>query len=238
MQSYIEKLNEILTLNNVCPSHGINHAIAVLNHAEKAIQAITKEEKESIDEETIEAIKLAALLHDADDMKFFPANNNYQNLRTILSDKSNAFTGLVMYMVSLVSAAKNADTIPERIIDKQWLLIPRYADRLEAIGIIGIKRCYIYNTGIKAPLFTESTPRLTTDEEILSFASEKFKSYCGCSETMIDHYYDKLIGISIFPYKNAYFDAETAIRRQPILDFVRYFGINGEIDMTHLRETN
>jgi hypothetical protein len=51
---------------------------------------------------------------------------------------------------------------------------------------------------------------------------------------MIDHYYDKLIKISFFPIKNDYFDAETAIRRQPVLDFIKYFGVNGTIDMTHL----
>lgn len=236
MQKYIEKLNEILTINNICPSHGIDHAISVLNHAEKAIDALKKEEKDSVTLEIIEAIKLAALLHDADDKKFFPYNSNYENLRTILSDKSDEFISSVIYMVSLVSASKNGDTIPEQIFDKQWLLIPRYADRLEAIGIIGIKRCYVYNIGIKMPLFIDSTPRLTTDEDILSLASERYKSYCGNSNSMIDHYYDKLIGISIFPYKNTYFDIESAIRRQPILDFVKYFSINGEIDMTHLTD--
>jgi len=51
---------------------------------------------------------------------------------------------------------------------------------------------------------------------------------------MIDHFYDKLIAISIFPYSNPYFDYETSIRRQPLIDFVKYFGINGTIDMTYL----
>ena len=47
-------------------------------------------------------------------------------------------------MVSLVSSSKNGDRIPEDAINNEWLLYPRYADRLEAIGIIGIERCYQY----------------------------------------------------------------------------------------------
>jgi len=173
MQLYIDKLNKILTLNNVCPSHGIEHAIAVLRHAEKAIDSIKL--YESQDKETIEAIKLAALLHDADDRKFFPLNTNYENLREILSDKPPETVALTMYMVSLVSASKNGDNIPERINDKLWMLIPRYADRLEGIGIIGIQRCYTYNIGINAPLFLDTTPRLTTNNDIILLSNERYK---------------------------------------------------------------
>jgi hypothetical protein len=46
---------------------------------------------------------------------------------------------------------------------------------------------------------------------------------------MMDHFFDKLVAITIFPISNTYFDEETKIRRQPILDFVKYFCIHGEI---------
>lgn len=47
---------------------------------------------------------------------------------------------------------------------------------------------------------------------------------------MMDHFYDKLIAVSIFPYRNSYFDEESAKRRKPIIDFVKYFGEHGDLD--------
>jgi hypothetical protein len=84
MNTIIEKLEQLLANADVCPSHGIEHAICVMNHAQKALEAITEEITGEITEEITEAILLAALLHDADDRKFFPMNDNYQNLRQML----------------------------------------------------------------------------------------------------------------------------------------------------------
>ena len=72
-----------LTTANVCKSHGISHAIAVLDHSIKALEAgnynLTPAEEL--------AVKLAGLLHDADDSKFFPSNKNFENLRYIIRDQ-------------------------------------------------------------------------------------------------------------------------------------------------------
>jgi uncharacterized protein len=147
MQMYIDKLNKLLTDNKVSECHGLNHAESVMNNAFYALEAqdytLTDEEKDSV--------LLAALLHDADDRKFFPNNHNYENLRNILEDKSEEFINQVISMVDLVSSSKNGDFIPEYIKNKEWMLIPRYADRLEAIGVIGIERCYIYGK-VKNPV--------------------------------------------------------------------------------------
>jgi HD superfamily phosphodiesterase len=117
MQKYISKLNNILKSHNVCNSHGIEHAINVMNHAEKAI---IYEKECSLDDKN--AVLLASLLHDADDKKFFPNNKNNENVRSIINDKSSQFIELVIKMIDLVSASKNADNIPEDIEDKLWML--------------------------------------------------------------------------------------------------------------------
>ena len=39
IEPYIQKLGDIFKENNVCNSHGVEHAIAVKNHAIKAIEA-------------------------------------------------------------------------------------------------------------------------------------------------------------------------------------------------------
>jgi len=156
-------------------------------------------------------------------------------------------------MVELVSASKNGDTVPKTIqnryyipiflfdfccylfrIARMWMLIPRYADRLEALGIIGIQRCYKYTVTTNAPFITTETPRLKDAHSILSEAQKRYPCYNGNSASMVDHFYDKLIGISMFPYKNSYFEAECEKRRQPLIDFLLYFSQHDDIDYTYI----
>jgi len=226
MDNYIYKLNIILSTHNVCSSHGITHAITVMNHAKNALNQATFK----IDKKNKNCVLLAALLHDADDRKFFPNNQNYENLKQILDDLPSDEVELIIKMVSLVSSSKNGDRIPEDAINNEWLLYPRYADRLEAIGIIGIERCYQYALTSKNPLYISTTPYVTTEEELWNVASiERYNRYTGFSNSMIDHYYDKLLRASMFPIRNIYFDKETEIRKKPLIDFILMFGRNKKI---------
>ena len=228
-QKYIDKLDKILEINNVCHSHGIQHAIITMYNAKKCIndcnQIIINNKTFEINEDDKKAILLAALLHDADDKKFFPNNKNYENVRIILEEENENFINLVITMVDLVSSSKNKDNIPEFVKDKLWMLIPRYADRLEAIGIGGIERCYNYGKTNKNPLFIENTPRPTTYDEIWNYATEeRYNNYTGKSSSMIDQYFDKLLRATVFPIRNDFLDFESGKRRQPIIDFILYFG--------------
>jgi hypothetical protein len=42
-------------------------------------------------------------------------------------------------MVSYVSCSSNKDKVPARCINYPWLLYPRHADRLEAMGILELR---------------------------------------------------------------------------------------------------
>ena len=225
-QQYIESLESIINEHNVCKSHGIEHAKTVMDHSFKALES-----ENTLSEIDKEAVILASLLHDADDKKFFPNNIDNENTRKILSDKSNDFIGLVIQMINLVSSSTNRDNIPDEIKDKQWMLIPRYSDRLEAIGKIGIKRCYEYNKTKRTPSFIDSTPKLQTEDEIIKLSLEKYQTYKGSSVSIIDHFYDKLIATCNFPIENEYLKDEAVKRKQPLIDFVIYFSQNGKIDM-------
>ena len=223
----VNLLKIILEEHRVSPCHGISHAKIVMYHAFNALEDYELSEEDKL------AVLLSALLHDADDGKFFPENHNYENLRIILRDngKTDTFIEKVVYMVSLVSASKNGDNIPPEVVGKEWMLIPRYADRLEAIGVIGIERCLTYSLS-RMPLFISTTPRPKTEEDIwLSATEERYSQYATGrkSESMIDHYYDKLLRLSIFPIKNKYFDTECEIRRKPLIDFLLLFGEKGTI---------
>jgi uncharacterized protein len=229
MKKYIDRLNEIFDKNNVCKSHGILHAIKVMNNADLALSCA----KFKIDDTIKLSILLAALLHDADDKKFFPNNLNFENLRFVLSDYDPELINLIIKMVDLVSSSKNGDNIPDEIKEskeKEWLLYPRYADRLEAIGIEGIERCYQYALTTNNNLFVSTTPCPSTEEDIWKFATiERYNNYHGKSQSMIDHYYDKLLRATFFPIKNEFFDYESNKRRKPLIDFLIYFSKNKTI---------
>ena len=63
-------------------------------------------------------------------------------------------------MISLVSAAKNGNEVNERCKESPEFLYPRYCDRLESLGRVGIARCYLYNLNkTNKPIFSHNTPK-------------------------------------------------------------------------------
>jgi uncharacterized protein len=224
LTQYINKLNDIFIKHNVCQSHGIAHAINVFNNA---YNALTESDISFYDKKLI---YIASLLHDADDYKFFKNHGEYKNLKTIMTDcgHSQEDIEIVIKMVDLVSASKNGDNIPKDL--PEWYVIPRYADRLEAIGLIGIIRCYQYNLTINAKIYDENTPIIYSRDNIIKYIEDnenkkRYLNYNGKSASMIDHFYDKLLHITFFPIKNEYLDAKCNGSREVLLDFLIYFAI-------------
>jgi HD superfamily phosphodiesterase len=119
-------------------------------------------------------VKIAALLHDIDDHKYFPENSNFENARKLLSiDTVKQIDGLtdneissILLMIYLVSSSVHGDTMPTGLPD--WYFYPRYADRLEALGIIGLKRTLEYTIKKGQPLFRSDTKRANTKEELFN----------------------------------------------------------------------
>ncbi len=86
-------------------------------------------------------VALAALLHDADDCKLFETENN-ANARAFLdSQKIDEATAVQICMaINSVSFSKNKGRRPQLIEGR----IVQDADRLDAIGAIGIARTFAY----------------------------------------------------------------------------------------------
>ena len=81
-------------------------------------------------------------------------------------------------MISHVSASVNGNKVPPCAFEKPWFLWPRWSDRLEAIGTIGMVRCYQYNMEQGAPLCAERTPRPQSVEEVWQNVKEqRFEDY-------------------------------------------------------------
>jgi len=182
------------------------------------------------------AKQVAGLLHDVDDYKLFPNNKNYENLKMIMKSFSDEDVNLVIEMVSYVSCSKNGDTVPQRAIKYPWLLYPRYADRLEAIGYIGIARCYQYSKG-KIPLFTDDTKKPIDEHDLFNNIAtrDRFLKYNGTSDSFIDHFYDKLLRLADVDMNNDYFESVKLSRKQIMIDFVMGYAKSGSLDVAYLK---
>jgi len=185
------------------------------------------------------ALVLSALLHEADDDKIFKktggSENTIQVLREALPacDRKQEMVDLVIEVISLVSARanKNAQTAE----DERWKLIVRDADRLEAVGEVGIARCYAYNSKAGMPLFTESTARPNSEEELWATVAtpERFAAY-DKSVSMVDHYFDKLLHVCVCSSGNAYLEERMQDKRKTMVDFVMNFARQGSLDIDYL----
>ena len=240
MDIYKLRLKKLLYNNNICQSHDFAHAETVYENARNALICIDSEleffgklppkndviDLSKIPKKTIvsyrisQMILLAALLHDVDDRKFFPKNLNNENVKKILYDKSSDFVTHVIEMINLVSSSSNGDSMTDEV----WKLYPRYADRIEALGILGVERCYQFTLTIKNPLILSSTPRPKTVEDVWKIATkERYAGYKGKSVSMIDHYYDKLLRLGFFPEINEWLSTEATKRIDVMVRFVLEF---------------
>ncbi|MBO4887472.1 MAG: HD domain-containing protein [Firmicutes bacterium] len=113
--------------------HGADHTLRVYHNA----MMIAKEEPSC--DETI--VMLAALLHDADDHKLFHTENN-ANARAFLKSLEipDKTIETVCEAINSVSFSQNKGSVP-RTLEGQ---IVQDADRLDAIGAVGIARTFAY----------------------------------------------------------------------------------------------
>lgn len=204
--------------------HGYSHCLNVYSNGLEALKECKFDSKRKRE------ILLACLLHDADDPKIFATQNNENALKILKNTTLSIDIDNVIKMINLVSFRNNQNTkISE---DKEWMLIPRDCDRVEALGGEGIKRCLLYTLHIRRDLFTEKTPRPKTEkelDELLSKGPSEYYLFNNNSETMIDHYYDKLLRLRP-SIKNKYlenlFKQRLDSMRKFILDFSNCEDVN------------
>jgi len=198
--------------------HGIDHFVAVQDHAIRAVACLG----DSIEDELKQAIVMAAFLHDIDDPKIFKDSCDNCNARAVMARIDPSLTETVVEMINLVSCSHNGNDD----VKYPYMAIPRDCDRLEAIGEIGIKRCREYAQHIGNPRHLDSTPRAYTVEDLELIATpERFQAYANGAKSVseIDHYYDKLLHIGkpeCLKSNNPYILEEAARRHQVMVDYV------------------
>lgn len=113
--------------------HDANHSIRVYNTAVRLAEHYPDADRL--------VIELAAILHDVDDYKLFNTENN-ANAREFLISKnvSSERIDRICDVINSVSFSKNKDCRPDSIEG----CIVQDADRLDAMGAVGVARTFAY----------------------------------------------------------------------------------------------
>jgi len=121
--------------------HGADHTFRVYDNA-----MLLADKQPECDREVV---ALSALLHDVDDHKLFNTENN-ANARHFLEEHgiSKDKTDEICSTINMVSFSKNRGKRPDTIEGK----IVQDADRLDAIGAIGIARTFAFGGERGRPL--------------------------------------------------------------------------------------
>ena len=178
MNSYqykiIEKIKEDIKVlfENEASGHDYEHSIRVYNNSLLINKMVKGNEF---------IISLATLLHDVDDSKVFKTSN-FENARLIMDKYSvdRMIIEQVIEVISTVSFKGGNNDIPKTIEGE----VVQDADRLDAIGAIGIARAFTYGGYHKRKMYDPNIP--PRDKMTI----EEYRSNNG---TTINHFYEKLI---------------------------------------------
>lgn len=152
--------------------HDYWHSVRVYNNARTLAQS------EKCDEEIV---GLAALLHDVDDRKLF-ATADYDNAKRIMV-KCGIDADVrekVVNIISEVSFRGTDSVVPDSIEGK----VVQDADRLDAMGAIGIARTFTYGG---------SRGRKMYDPDIKPNTHMDAYAYLNNQGTSLNHFYEKLL---------------------------------------------
>ncbi len=163
-------------LENVESGHNWFHMERVYNNA----LLIAKEEVCNL-----EVVQLAALLHDIADSKFHDGDETVgPKLAWEFLEKQNVSEDIIIHVVNIIENISFKGGNFERKFSSIELDIVQDADRLDAIGAVGIARTFNYGGFKNRPLYNpEIAPNLNMNKE----------EYKNSVSPTINHFYEKLL---------------------------------------------
>ena len=164
------------TLKNAEGGHDWFHILRVWNNA----KLIAK--NENVD---LFIIELGALLHDIADSKFHNGNETVgPKIARKFLENENVPNEIIIHIEKIISNISFKGGNFEQNFTSPELLVLQDADRLDAIGAIGIARCFNYGGFKNRTLYNpEILPNLNMDKE----------AYKNSTSPTINHFYEKLL---------------------------------------------
>lgn len=137
------------------------------------------------EEANAEIIELVALLHDVDDIKLSPKTHaNKDNARKFLIENNipKEVVDLICDNIGEISY-KGVDTVPGKTIEAR---IVQDADRLDALGALGIARAFAYGGHHQRVMYDPDI------KPCLNMTEEEYRNHIS---TTVNHFYEKLFNL-------------------------------------------
>jgi uncharacterized protein len=165
-------------LKNAEGGHDWFHIERVLNNT----ILISREEKVDVF-----IVSLAALLHDIADPKFYNGDETIgPRVASEFLKKQKVSSSIIEHVVNIIKhiSFKNSFDKETKTFTSKELKVVQDADRLDAIGAIGIARCFNYGGFKNRPLY---------DPEIIPNLNMTKEDYKKTTAPTINHFYEKLL---------------------------------------------
>lgn len=161
------------TFKNDYSGHDYFHTLRVYKMSMKIA------EQENAD---LEIVQLAALLHDVDDIKLSPETHANKGRANAFLRKHNISETIIKTICNIIDEVsfKGTDSITPKTIEGMCV---QDADRLDALGAIGIARAFAYGG---------SHNRIIHDPEIKPAENMNVEEYRNHISTTVNHFYEKL----------------------------------------------
>ena len=131
-------------------------------------------------------VSLAALLHDIADPKFYDGDETIgPNIAREFLFKQNVDSKIIEHVIAIIENISFKNSLESSIkFTSKELKVVQDADRLDAIGAIGIARCFNYGGFKNRALYNPDI------EPNLKISKEEYKKRNG---TTFNHFYEKIL---------------------------------------------